>query len=124
MTECRARKALAHGSLKLGAPNSGASLDLRLGPHWRCLLALLLIVLRERCKECNLDAKSTTTLAGLVLFNLSYRKQGGCRLDLKTSEELRQAGSSFDLSDQIDTLSTQIGCSPYQEDKACENDLE
>jgi len=60
----------------LGAPNSGASFDLRLGPHVAmspCFL-FLLIGLAVAFKKCNSDAKGTTTRRGLVLWNVSYRK--------------------------------------------------
>jgi hypothetical protein len=40
--ECRASRGAARDSIRLGAPNSGASFDPRLGPHWRYLLAFCL----------------------------------------------------------------------------------
>jgi len=101
----------ARGSTQLGAPNSGARLDLRLGPHlamspcffsWNGLAVV--------CKECNSAAKSTTTSKSLVLLWLKSQKTGG---NVSTfwpgTSGLALVPFCFDLSDEIDTLSTQIG---------------
>lgn len=65
-----ARRGAAPRNLGLGAPDCCACFDLRLGPHWRYLLALFAARLAD-CTKCNQDAKSTTTPKRIVLLQIN-----------------------------------------------------